>query len=127
MALPDRDDYRPPAAGTVETMSRSEVLALEGELDLHASRALAPRLSEMAADGDLSLLVVDLSEVTFIDSSGLGAILQAHRRLSRQGRAVAVVAPKGSAAAVVIELAGLTSILRLAHSREAALQAEAGA
>jgi anti-sigma B factor antagonist len=103
-------------------MSRSVVIAPEGELDLHASRALSPQLSAAAEQSDLSLLVVDLSAVTFIDSSGLGAILQAHRRLGRQGRRVTVVVPKGSAAAVVLELAGLTSVLTLAPSREAALQ-----
>jgi anti-sigma B factor antagonist len=103
-------------------MARSVVIAPEGELDLHASRALSPQLSAAAEQSDLSLLVVDLSAVTFIDSSGLGAILQAHRRLSRQGRRVTVVVPKGSAAAVVLELAGLSSVLTLAQSREAALQ-----
>jgi anti-sigma B factor antagonist len=105
-------------------MSRSVVIAPEGELDLHASRELSPQLSDAAGQSDLSLLVIDLSAVTFIDSSGLGAILQAHRRLSRQGRRVAIVAPKGSAPAVVIELAGMTSTLTLVQSREAALQDE---
>jgi anti-sigma B factor antagonist len=96
------------------------VIAPEGELDLHAARALAPELDEAAA-ADFPVLVVDLSAVTFVDSTGLGAILQAHQRLQRQGRTVRVVAPQGSAAAVLVDLAGLRQKLNLYASREAAL------
>jgi anti-sigma B factor antagonist len=102
-------------------MADPVVIAPEGELDLDTSRAFVPQLSDVARQGDVALLVVDLSAVTFIDSSGLGAILQAHRRLGREGREVKVVAPKGSAAAVVIGLAGMGSTLTLAQSRDEAL------
>jgi anti-sigma B factor antagonist len=98
----------------------SVVIAPEGELDIHAARALAPQLTD-AAGGDFPLLVIDLSAVTFVDSTGLGGILQAHQRLQRQGRAVKVVAPKGSAAAVLIDLAGLRHTLTICTSREEAL------
>ena len=91
-------------------MSDPFVIAPEGELDLYAARALAPELNEAAGAGH-SRVVVDLSRVTFIDSSGLGLILQAHQRLQRQGRDFTVVAPRGSAAAVLIDLAGLRSSL----------------
>jgi anti-sigma B factor antagonist len=95
------------------------VIAPSGELDLHASRALAPEL-ERVATGDGELLI-DLSEVSFVDSLGLGAILQVHRRLSQQGRAMAVVAPQGSAAAVLLNLSGLGRRLPVYPSRQAAL------
>lgn len=98
----------------------SVVIAPEGELDLHAARALGPQLAE-AAGGDFPELVVDLSAVTFLDSTGLGAILQAHQRLQRQGRTVKIVAPQGSAAAVLIDLAGLRQKLNMYTSREEAL------
>jgi anti-sigma B factor antagonist len=101
-------------------MADPALIVLEGELDLHAARELAPRL-DAAAAADFPLLVVDLAAVTFLDSTGLGAILQAHQRLRRQGRAVKVVVPPGSAAAVTIDLAGLRSVLTLCPSRAAAL------
>jgi anti-anti-sigma factor len=101
-------------------MADPALIVLEGEFDLHAARELAPLLDEAAAS-DSPLLVVDLAAVTFLDSIGLGAILQAHQRLRRQGRAVKVVAPPGSAAAVLIGLAGLRSVLTLCPSRAAAL------
>ncbi len=98
----------------------SVVIAPEGELDLHAARALAPQLAE-AATGDFPVLVVDLSAVTFLDSTGLGGIIQAHQRLQRQGRTLKVVAPRGSAAAVLVDLTGLRGKLNMYASREEAL------
>src|SRR4051794_12761190 len=109
-----------PRAGHPCAMPEPLVIAPVGELDLHAARDLRPELDD-AAGGDAPLLVVDLSEVTFIDSTGLGAILQAHQRLRRQGRAVKVVAPHGSAAAVLLDLSGLRKALAICPSREAAL------
>ena len=107
-------------AGNPGAMTEPVVIAPVGELDLHAARELRPALDD-AAGADFPVLIVDLSEVTFIDSTGLGAILQAHQRLRRQGRAVKVVVPPGSAAAVTIDLAGLRSVLTLCPSRAAAL------
>jgi anti-sigma B factor antagonist len=102
----------------------STIIAPEGELDLHAARQLAPALNAAAGDS-FPILVIDLSEVTFVDSTGLGGILQAHIRLKRQGRTVHIVAPPGSAAAVLIDLAGLTTTLATFPTREAALAAQA--
>jgi anti-sigma B factor antagonist len=102
-------------------MGEPRIIAPAGELDLHASRALAPELDAAAAQTDERGLLVDLSEVTFIDSTGLGALVQAHRRLGRQGRAMAVVAPKGSAAAVLLDLSGLRGHMAVFESRQAAL------
>ncbi len=100
-------------------MTEPLVIAPEGELDVYAARELAPQLNEATGAGHPQV-VVDLSRVTFIDSSGLGAILQAHQRLRRQGRDVKVVAPNGSAAAVMIDLAGLRSTLAICGSLQAA-------
>ena len=101
-------------------MTEPFVIAPEGELDLYAARALAPEMNE-AAGAAYPRLIVDLSRVTFVDSSGLGAILQAHQRLQRRGRDVKVVAPNGSAAAVLIDLAGLRSSLVVCGSLPAAM------
>jgi stage II sporulation protein AA (anti-sigma F factor antagonist) len=65
--------------------------------------------------------VIDLSEVSFIDSSGLGALLDAHNRLRRDNRRLVVVAPSGTAAAVLLELAGLRGRLPIFETRADAL------
>src|SRR4051794_41819148 len=76
------------------------VTILTGELDLHASRTLGQRLSaEVGAGVAAADVILDLSAVSFIDSSALGVIVQADQRLGRQGRALAGVAPRGTGAA----------------------------
>jgi anti-anti-sigma factor len=95
------------------------VIAPEGELDLHSVDALAPQLDE-AAGADYPHLILDLSAVTLVDSTALGAIAQAQHRFNARGRKLSVVAPPGSAAAVVLELSGLRSRFSLFGSRDAA-------
>jgi ABC-type transporter Mla MlaB component len=58
-------------------------LRLIGELDLASAPALTEALTSIDGDGQLTL---DLSELTFIDSTGLHAILQA-RTLSERREA----------------------------------------
>jgi anti-sigma B factor antagonist len=101
-------------------MAKPPVIAPTGELDLHAVRALAPELNE-AVGADYPHLVLDLSAVTFVDSSAFGAIMHAQSRLARQGRTLSVVAPNGCAAAVMLELTGLRSRFSVFPSRDEAL------
>jgi anti-sigma B factor antagonist len=96
------------------------VIAPDGELDLYTVHALGPQLNE-AAGGDDPHLIIDLSAVTLLDSTALGAIVEAQRRVTRQGRKFSVVAPHGSVAAVLLELTGLRSHLSVFPSRDAAL------
>jgi anti-sigma B factor antagonist len=101
-------------------MPDTEIIAPTGELDLHAARELAPQLN-LAAGASYPRLILDLTDVTFVDSTGLGAILQAHQRFTRQGRTLSLVAPHGSAAAVLLDLSGLRTRMAIFPSRDAAL------
>ncbi|SRR5579884_909137 len=96
------------------------VIAPEGELDIASVGDFRAALRDAAADG-ASAVVVDLSEVSFIDSSGLGALIELYSRLRRSGRRLAVVAPGGSAPAVLLDLAGLRDRLPISETRASAL------
>jgi anti-sigma B factor antagonist len=104
------------------------VTIITGELDLQASRSLGQRLSEEVGAGVTSPdVILDLSSVSFIDSSALGVIVQADQRLSRQGRGLAVVAPEGTAVAELVKITHIDRSLRVAGTRaeaEAALDGE---
>ena len=60
------------------------VLPLEGEIDLHVSPRLARSLASMIAKRPTHL-VVDLSGVTFIDSSGLAVLINAMQDIKEYG------------------------------------------
>ena len=102
--------------------SEPKVIAPEGELDVAHVGEFRAAVSEAAREAD-GRLVVDLAEVSFIDSSGLGALLELYNRLRRSGRRLAVVAPGGSAPAVLLDLAGLRGRLPISETRGAALDA----
>ena len=61
------------------------VVALRGELDVATVPAFRDALTPAAEDSTVHTLVVDLVEVTFIDSTGLMTLLNALRRLVRRG------------------------------------------
>jgi anti-sigma B factor antagonist len=106
---------------------RPAVTILRGELDLQASRSLGQRLSEEVGAGVVAAdVILDLSSVSFMDSSALGVIVQAERRLSRQGRGLAIVAPEGSVAASLVEITHVDRVVHVAathHEAEAKLGA----
>jgi anti-sigma B factor antagonist len=98
------------------------VIAPSGELDLAGAAAFRATLNDAVGEADDGL-IVDLSDVAFIDSSGLAVILEVDERLHRRRQRLAVVAPRGTAAAMLLTLAGLRRRLKVFDSRAAASRA----
>jgi anti-anti-sigma factor len=104
----------------VERTSRDgvELLLVEGELDI----ASAPRLISVlngAVQEALRSLVVDLSEVDFMDSTGLALLINANRRLTRRSKGFAVVCPPGPLRRV-FEVTDMVETLRVCPDRDSA-------
>lgn len=99
-------------------MTEPAVIAPSGELDLHAVGELSQDLEE-ALGAEHPHLILDLSAVTLVDSTAFGAIVNAQHRLDSQGRRLSLIAPNGSAAAVVLELTGLRPRFSVFASRDA--------
>ena len=97
------------------------VIAPEGELDIARIGDFRVLLSDAARE-TVKRVVIDLSSVSFIDAGGLGAVVDAHNRLRREKRQLAVVAPKGTAVAIMLTLAGLRGRLPIFETRQAALE-----
>jgi anti-anti-sigma factor len=104
---------------SVEPQDDASVIAVAGELDLSTVPALRGALSG-AAERGVSRLVIDLTEVSFIDSVGVGAVLHAKRRLPEDGRLAVVVAP-ASYANVIFDAVGAEAFMSVFDSREAAV------
>lgn len=89
--------------------SDATVLHVDGELDILTAPKLSAELDVIIRKyaGDV---VIDLSDVLFIDSAGLHILLSAHRRLTRASRRMSVICGDGPVRRV-IELARLTDTL----------------
>ena len=95
-----------------------ELLVVEGELDIATAPRMIAALNEALADVAIPL-VVDLSEVVFMDSTGLALLMNARRRVVRQNQGFAIVCPHGPIARV-FEIADMVESLRVCPDTESA-------
>ena len=99
---------------------RALVVRLRGELDIGGAQELRAVVDPAWENGEALAMIFDLSGLTFIDSSGLGAILGRYRRVAESGgRTMLVGLPEGMRRQ--LEMAGLLRLLPLFESCEAAL------
>jgi anti-sigma B factor antagonist len=116
----------PPAFRIDDTLDhgKTAVFAVQGELDLHEAPELQDRIAE-AVDGGAELIVVDLTEVTFIDSMALGVLLAAVNRLRVTGGSLRIVVPNPSLRRI-FEISLLDRVFTLDTTRDEALAANEG-
>lgn len=91
--------------------SAVSVVHLGGRLDI-TSAAEAKRLFAETVEGGISRLVVDLADITFIDSSGLSALVSG-LRTSRQAGGDLRIAAAGDQPTAVLALTTLDKVFRL--------------
>ena len=96
-------------------------VALHGEVDLSVVPALEAKLEDAIRES-VGAFVIDLSDLDFIESSGLQVLLRARGLLGREDRALAVVCPHGPVRRV-FELSGISDLFVLYCSREEAAAA----
>jgi len=87
------------------------VLDCAGELDLAAAPALESEL-ELALGAAFERIVVDLSELEFIDSTGLSVLVKAHQRAQDTGVELGIVNPTAQVERL-LSLTGLSDRLAL--------------
>lgn len=85
------------------------VVCLKGELDLSGSPQLEAALLE-AEQSHAKEIVVDLDELTFVDSSGLAVLVDAARRSATNGDQLRITAARDHVARV-LRLTGLDTVL----------------
>jgi anti-anti-sigma factor len=91
-------------------------LALAGELDLANTATLAAQLDEATA----GVLILDMSELEFIDSTGIALLVATHHRLNGNGTVgFRLIGSDNLAVRRVMALTGLEAELPSGESREA--------
>ncbi|MGB9185351.1 MAG: STAS domain-containing protein [Solirubrobacteraceae bacterium] len=105
----------------VRSEGRAAIIAVSGELDLASSPSLEAELKRVADTGS-ELLVLDLRQLEFMDSTGLSVIVKAHQRLADEGRSLYVV--RGSQQVQrLLDLTGVAERIALADTPEEILDA----
>jgi anti-anti-sigma factor len=99
------------------------LVLVEGEVDIATAAKLISVLNSSVADAVKSV-VVDLTRVGFMDSTGLALLINANRRLSLRRKGFAVVCPPGPLRRV-FEITDMVDTLHVSPDRETAQRAAA--
>jgi anti-sigma B factor antagonist len=103
----------------VEPLEHATVVTLSGELDAYDAPSLRAAFAELAGGRSKLVVVLDLSAVTFLDSTVLGTIVGLLRRVREGGGELRVVLPEGTARRI-FEVTALEQALDVRPSRAAA-------
>jgi anti-sigma B factor antagonist len=106
---------------SVETVGEACVVKLGGELDLYNAPQVREALTAACADSP-QRIVVDLTEVEFIDSTALGVLIEARTKLDNR-RAFMLAAP-GLETRRALEISGLDRHFAVHNSVSEALDAK---
>lgn len=93
-------------------------VAVRGEVDLATAPELGAALDAALADG-AGVFVVDLSDVSFLDSSAVNVLLRTRALLGRAERELVLICPPGPVLRV-LELVRLVELVATFPSRQAA-------
>lgn len=100
------------------------VISLTGEVD----SATAARLREVVRDAlhlpDAGPVVIDMTDVAFLSSAGLGALVEAHRDADRAGEPLRVVVDHTRPVLRPLQLSGLDQVLTLFHFLDTAVRGD---
>ncbi len=96
------------------------VVALKGEIDLEYSSQVRKVLLDVI--GDPHGIIVDMSGVSMIDSSGVASLLEAFQTARKRGKEF-VLASVGESVSRVLKLARLDTVFKIADDVEGAKQA----
>ena len=117
MSRGEQDGLRVPAVEAIERRDDGVVLRLAGELDLYNANDVAAALEEVAGESPRRV-VIDLTDVAFVDSTALGTLVEARRQI---GPDVLVLAAPGADVARALEVSGLSGHFTVRGSVEDAL------
>ena len=109
-----------PAGIVGRRAGRAIVVALDGEIDRLNARAIGEAI-QRAVDADAVGLAVDLSDVEYLDSSGVHLVHALARALGRRGQRLALVRPRRRTPADVLRLTGIAEVAPLFDDLGAAL------
>ena len=110
-----------PFSSETEFVGDAGVVAVSGEMDQYTTSRFKRDIDE-AITLSSGVVILDLSDLDLIDSTALGIMRDALRRLSDEGRRLTLVVTPRHVMRVLLAITGLDTMFHIAGSRRAALQ-----
>ena len=98
------------------------VVSISGSCTMEQSLRVGEELVPLATDPAVRVLIIDLRDLDFIESSGLGNVIDAYQKCRQRGAELRLVGP-GPAIMRVLEITRLDQLFRICDSLEMALTA----
>jgi len=105
---------------TASEQTALPVLRVRGEIDVASAPEFHARLSDLAGRGP-EVIMVDLSEVSFIDSTGLGVLVGAEKELRQDGRELRLVVTRPQIMRL-FQLTGLDEVFTVLSGTDASVR-----
>jgi len=96
---------------------------LRGELTLETAPALVTALGDLARERAAPAMVIDLREVTFLDSTCLSAMLEARRVQQRSGGTLVLLVTTGGPISDLLRISGTRELLGVRDGVDESLEA----
>ena len=96
------------------------VIALSGEVDLGTVLPVRDAARAATESGDYRCIIFDLTELEFLDSTGLRVLVETHNKMAAAGGAMRIV-NSSAGLAKVFEITGLDHVFEIVADRPTAL------
>lgn len=97
------------------TIEKGALIEAQGEVDLTTAQQLREPLMQAVNGAREGSVIVDLTQVDFIDSAGLALLVEARKRLAPEGRTLHVLLTPGRQPERVLKLGRFDTIMNLAY------------
>ncbi len=105
----------------METKQDVLIIRLRGELDHHTAEELRSKVDDLLKDKSIHHIVLSLTDLTFMDSSGIGVILGRFKQIAARSGEM-VVCSINPTIYRIFEMSGLFKVIKFRANEAEALQ-----
>jgi anti-anti-sigma factor len=110
---------------TIEALGRLVVARVDGEVDLSNATEIGAAIANGVPNDALGL-VIDLTEVDYVDSAGIRVLFEMRERLNTRGQEIRLVVPRDAEIFEALRYAYLPAAIDVFESLDAAAESFAG-
>jgi len=104
-----------------ETISQNLIVRLDGELDHHTAEEIRNEIDKEIDKNNSKNIIFDLSNMNFMDSSGIGVVIGRYKKVSKLGGQAAVV-HMNSRIERIFKMSGLLNIVKKYENKKQAIE-----
>lgn len=105
---------------SIEIVANNLVVKLKGELDHHSSETTRMKIDSSYNGKNLINMIMDLNELTFMDSSGIGLIMGRYKNVTESHGELIIVC-ENEAINRILDMSGLLNIIKLYRDLDTAI------